>query len=82
MAKKPSLLDDVLLKATKSRPGSKTWFDRLPKDVQDELNVVKAAFTPVLHQKRSYCKAIIEAASERGWEISGVQGVIAWLGKR
>lgn len=82
MAKKPTLLDDVLSRTSRSRPGFKTWFDRLPKEAQDELNAVKSAFAPSLHQKRAYCKAIMEAANERGWETSGIQGVMAWLAKR
>lgn len=82
MAKKPSLLDDVLSRAANNRPGMKTWFDRLPPEAREELDAVKRSFTPALHQKRAYAKAIIEAAAERGWETSGIQGVIAWLSRR
>lgn len=82
MAKTKPLLDDVLSRARVSKPGTKTWFDRLPAETQAELDAVKQAFNPVVHQKRSYAKAIMEAAAERGWEVAGIQGVIAWLNKR
>lgn len=82
MSKRPSLLDDVLSRAATSRPGFQTWFDRLPADARDELEAVKAAFNPTIHKKSPYAKAIIAAATERGWEISGEQGVIAWLNRR
>lgn len=77
-----SLLDDVLSKTSASRPGFKTWYERLPADARAELDIVKQAFNPAVHQKRAYAQAIIAAATERGWEITGVQGVIAWLNKR
>lgn len=77
-----SLLDDVLSKTSASRPGFKTWYERLPADARAELDIVKQAFNPAVHQKRAYAQAIIAAATERGWEIAGVQGVIAWLNKR
>lgn len=77
-----SLLDDVLSKTSASKPGFKTWYERLPADAQGELDVVKQAFNPAVHQKRAYAQAIIAAATERGWEVCGVQGVIAWLNKR
>lgn len=84
MAKKPtSLLDDVLARAKNHKPGFATWFQRLPPDAQAELERVRKAFDHSLHQKRAYARAIIDAARERGWQISGLQGVIAWLeGKR
>jgi len=82
-AKAPSLLDDVLSRARNRSPGFKTWFQRLPAEAQAELEAVRASFNHATHQKRAYAKAIIEAARERGWETSGIQGVIQWLdGKR
>jgi hypothetical protein len=76
---KASLLDDVLSKAANKSPGFRPWFERLPPDAQAELNAVRQAFNPAIHQKRSYARAVIAAAKERGWEISGEQGVIRWL---
>lgn len=82
MAKK--LLDEVLGKIKASRPGFKSWFERLPADVQKELETVRASFNPALHKKRVFARAIIEVAKERGWETAGIQGVQDWLngGKR
>lgn len=82
MAKKPSLVDEVLARAVSSRPGFRTWFDRLPADARAELDAVKQAFVPTVHKKSTYAKAIIAAATERGWEVAGVQGVVAWLNRR
>jgi hypothetical protein len=79
---RPSLLDDVLAKASNGKPGFRTWFDRLPADAQSELSAVREAFNPNTHQTRAYALAIMEAAKERNWETGGVQAVIAWLRKR
>ena len=78
-AKPASLLNDVLARTANRRPGFKTWFDRLPADAQAELDAVRQAFDPNMHQKRAYCEAIMAAARERGWDTSGINGVIAWL---
>ena len=78
-AKPTSLLDDVLARAANSKPGFRPWFERLPKDAQDELNEVRQRFDRTRHQYRAYALAIIEAAKERGWQVAGEQQVIAWL---
>lgn len=79
MAKKSTLLDDVLSRASASKPGFLSWFERLPPEAQAELEAVRQSFNPKAHQKKAYCRAIIEAATERGWETSGIQGVLSWL---
>jgi len=76
---RPSLLDDVLSRASNGKPGFKTWFDRLPADAQSELSAVRESFDPNVHQTRAFSLAIMEAAQERGWETGGIQAVIAWL---
>lgn len=83
MAKaKTALLDAVLARAQNNRPGFGTWYSRLPDNARAELDAVKAAFNPQQHQKRAYARAIIEACAARGWQTSGVQGVLAWLDGR
>ena len=82
MAKAKSLVDDVLDRVKDSKPGFASWFDRLPSDAKKELDVAKKAFDPTKHQQRAYARAIIEAAQRRGWDIAGIQGVVAWLKKR
>ena len=80
---KPSLLDDVLTRAVRKQPGFAPWYERLPPEAREELEAVRAAYDPSIHQKTTYARAIIAAARERGWEICGQQGVINWLvGKR
>ena len=82
MAKRSSLVEAVVARVTREQPGFRTWFQKLPADVQKELEQVRVAFNPSIHQKRSYARAVIEVARENGWEISGVQGVIAWLDRK
>jgi hypothetical protein len=81
MAKTATLLDEVLDRVKSSRPGFKSWFDRLPSEAQAELEQVRAQFNPKVHQKRAFANAVMEAAKERGWETAGIQGVLAWLNK-
>jgi hypothetical protein len=82
-AKALSLLDDVLSRTRNRSPGFGTWFERLPAEAQAELETVRASFDHSKHQKAAFARAIMEAASERGWKTSGLQGIIQWLnGKR
>lgn len=81
-AKPKSLLDDVLARATGSKPGFKSWFERLPADAQEELLAVRATFDPMTHQKNAFASAIMSACADRGWATCGRQGVIDWLDKR
>jgi hypothetical protein len=76
---KQSLVDDVLSRVASNRPGFRTWFERLPPEVQQELEVVRQNFDPSIHQKNAFADAVIAVATERGWEISGKSAVIAWL---
>ncbi len=78
MAKK-ALLADVVARVHNSKPGFRTWFERLPEGARAELEAVREAFNPTVHQKVAYARAIIEAARERGWETGGEQAVLAWL---
>jgi len=78
-AKQGSLLDDVLSRARNRSPGFETWFARLPADARAELEAVRAKFDNATHQKTAFARAIMEAANERGWKTSGLQGVIQWL---
>ena len=85
MAKKEarkSLLDDVLSSAVRSKPGFSCWYDRLPPEARAELDIVRAAFDPKIHQKTTYAEAVMDACKKRGWETSGKQGVIDWLSKK
>lgn len=79
MAKQSQLVSDVLARARHSKPGFRTWFERLPADAQAELEAVRRAFDPSVYKKRAYAIAVIEVAQERGWKTAGIQGVVAWL---
>lgn len=82
MAKGKSLVNEVLGLVRHSRPGFRTWFERLPQDAREELEAVRAAFDPTTHQKRAYAHAIIAVSRERGWNVAGEKQVIAWLNAR
>ena len=74
-----SLVDDVLGRAKPPKRGFRSWFERLPPDAQAELEAVRQAFDPDIHEKQQFARAVMAAASERGWKTSRIQGVIAWL---
>lgn len=82
MAKAKTAASDVLSRMRLCRPGTQTWFERLPADAQAELEAVRTAYDPGIHVKASYARAIIEVARERGWSVSGIQGVIDWLNRK
>ena len=77
-----SLLDDVLLRARDRKPGFKSWIERLPPEAQAELDLVRQAFDPRLHQKNAYADSIMQCCRERGWPTAGRQGIIDWLNRR
>lgn len=82
MAKaKKNLLDDVLAKAAVRRPGFRSWFERLPTDAQAELEAVRQQWLTgqTCLGPKAMAEGIMAAAKDRGWQTSGVQGVIAWL---
>lgn len=81
MAKK-TLLDEVLTRAVATKRGTRSWFQLLPDDAQRELETVRQAFDPGVHEKSTYARAIMAVAQERGWKTSGLQGVIKWLNEK
>lgn len=85
MAKAKSLLADITASVRNHRPGFRAWFELLPDAAQQELGSVREAFhagkMPGV-QKRALARAVMEAAKDRGWKTSGIQGVLAWLDAR
>lgn len=84
MAGKPkTLLDEVVTVAASQgyKHGGGTWFDRLPEDVQKELNDVKKAIHEgkVYGPRRVFARAIVQTCKDRGIRVCGVQGVETWL---
>lgn len=78
MAKK-TLLDDITSRISNTKPGFKNWFERLSPEARAELESVRMAFDPKVHQKTAFARAVIAAARERGWKTGGEQAVLAWL---
>ena len=77
----PTLTDAVLAQARNSVPGPSTWFTRLPADVREELEALKARWAAgeIAIQKRPLARAIIDTMRERGHQTAGLQGVEDWL---
>lgn len=82
MTRKSSLVAEVLSLAAAPRRGSVPWYQKLPPEAREELEAVRQAFTPGVHELNAYARAVMAAADERGWQTSGIQGVIAWLRKK
>lgn len=82
---KKDFLSLVEEKIAPNRHGFRTWFDCLDESAKKELSVVKEKYRKGGYsgkQKRAIANAVIAAAKERGWRVSGVQGVIAWLDRQ
>ena len=82
MARKSSLVADVLSRAAAPRRGSIPWYEKLPPEAREELEAVRQSFVPGVHELNAFARAVMAAAQERGWQTSGIQGVIAWLRER
>ena len=84
MATKQRLADKILARAKNSRPGFRTWIDRLPADLQAEIHVIRDQMDrgEINLQKRAVATAIIEFVREQGHPICGHQGVLAWLNRK
>lgn len=82
---KKDFLSAVEEKIVNTSHGFRTWFDCLDSDAQRELSSVRAKYRRggyANKQKRAIAKAVIAVARERGWRVSGIQGVIAWLDRQ
>lgn len=82
MAKAPRLLDDVLASVKNHRSGTRTWFDRLSQEAQQELLSVRKAFDANVHQRRAFYIATKAAMEKRGWQIPGETQFARWLKQR
>jgi hypothetical protein len=62
-------------------PRWQTWFDKMPPDVQEELNQLKAAFRAGVVQggKRRFAGVIVKHLTDQGLSTVGWNGVEAWL---
>jgi len=78
---KKKLVDDVVQRVESRRGGNRTWFEKLPEDLQAELREVRVYFLSTCRKKRPFAVAIAEAVAERGFEKPGEQAVVAWLNR-
>jgi len=77
-----SAVDEQVAASTR---GSRTWFDCLDASAKRQLSTVKEKYLKggyTNKSKRSIAKAVITAAKERGWRVSGIQGVTSWLDRQ
>lgn len=77
MGRTPTFLNDVIATLT-----SKTaWHQRLPKDVADELDEVRASFRKGLLLGKPYqvAAAVSKAAKARGVELPSDKVIVKWL---
>ena len=79
--KPTSIADDVLSRAQNYAPGFAAWHCKLPPDALAELEALRSRWASgeLAIQKRALARAIIETCRERGYPVSGVQGVEHWL---
>lgn len=81
---KRSIADEVLAEAANRGPGFKPWYERLPEADRLELEQLRARWLagelPI--HKRALARAIIKVCAERGYHVTGIQGVEAWIRRR
>lgn len=78
-------LSEFESRIVRKRPGFATWFDALPDSARESLGKIKKKFLDGGYKgtaKKSLAKAVIAIANDRGWPVSGEQGVIHWLERK
>lgn len=79
MASRKRLVDEVLARAQNQRPGYRTWAEKLPPDLQAELEECRQKFDHGTHQKSAFARAIVAAVADRGHEAPKLGAVVRWL---
>lgn len=84
MSTKRSLTDAVLAEASNRGPGFRPWYERLPEADRQELEQLRARWLagelPI--HKRALARAIIKVCQDRGYHVTGIQGVEHWIRRR
>lgn len=81
MAKSRTLLEDVIASAKACHFGPTPWIQKLPADLQEELQQVKTAFKDksIDIRKNALAKSIKDAVEARGFQCVNQAGVVRWL---
>lgn len=79
MSKAKSLADEVFARVQNQRPGYQTWVQKLPTELQAELDECRRRFDHTIHQKSAYARAICAAVADRGHAPPKPDAVIRWL---
>lgn len=78
------LADRVAARVVQRKPGTTSFFARLPAEAQAELLEVRRRLQAgEIHSSASAVAAVlIEEAKACGWELCGTQGLRVWLARR
>lgn len=78
------LADRVAEKVAARKPGTTSFFLRLPPEAREELLEVRRRFQAgEIHSSASaLADVLIEEAKASGWELCGRQGMRTWLARR
>lgn len=77
-----TIIDQIVAKHVRRMS---TWFDRLDEPARKQLEAIRKKYQSGGYGKASQCaiaRAVIEVAKDRGWAVSGLQGVKTWLTRR
>jgi hypothetical protein len=79
-----TLASDIAARIVQKRPGFPTWFEKLPKDLQDALDDVRRRYESgdISSQQRPFALAIAAEVADRGFPEPGLQAVLIWLRKK
>ena len=79
--KAPSLTDEIVALVPAGQAREKPWQEKVPPEVRDELETLKAKFLSgeIKGTKTGMAKAISGTLARRGIITIGPQGVMKWL---
>lgn len=79
-----TLASDIASRIIQKKPGFPTWFDKLPKDLQDALDDVRQRYErgEITSQQKPFALAIAAEVADRGFPEPGTQAVLSWLRKK
>jgi hypothetical protein len=79
---KQSFFADVAVLAKAGPPRSRKWIDRLSPDARHQIEDVRDRYRCGEFGNASVkaiAAGVVQAATDRGWEICGIDGVRKWL---
>ena len=79
-----SIADAVLEIVADRQPGTSGWAAKLPPDDRTQLEELRERWRrwELPMSKRAFARAVIAVCQDRGYAVSGIQGVEYWIGRR